>query len=49
MIRYQSTNLPLLCGVPMILRGRRYWGTLLASLLLMGLQAVLYGQGQPHF
>ncbi len=48
MIRYQSTNLPLLCGVPVVARGRRFWVVLLISLFLMCIEAVLYGQGRPH-
>jgi len=48
MIRYQSTNLPLLCGVPLLVRGRWFWRAALASLALMCVEAVLYGQGHAH-
>jgi hypothetical protein len=49
MIRYQSTNLPLLCGVPTVLRGRWFWRAVLCSLALMCLEAALYGRGQAHY
>jgi hypothetical protein len=48
MVRYQSTNLPLLCAVPLLVRGRWFWRTVLLSLSLMCVEAVLYGQGHAH-
>jgi hypothetical protein len=48
MVRYQSSNLPLLCGVPLLLRGRWFWRAVLLSLILMCVEAVLYGQGHAH-
>ena len=49
MIRYQSANLPLLCGVPAVLRGRWFWRAVLCSLALMCLEAALYGRGHAHY
>jgi len=48
MIRYQSSNLPLLCGVPLLVRGRWFWRAVLLCLALMCVEAVLYGQGHAH-
>jgi len=48
MVRYQSTNLPLLCAVPLLVRGRWFWRAALLSLALMCVEAVLYGQGHAH-
>jgi hypothetical protein len=49
MVRYQSSNLPLLCGVPLVLRGRWFWRAAALSLALMCVEALLYGQGHAHF
>jgi hypothetical protein len=49
MIRYQSANLPLLCGVPAVVRGRWFWRAVAASLALMCLEAALYGRGHAHY
>lgn len=49
LIRYQATNLPLLCGVPSLCRGRRFWQVLAGSAALMGFEAFLYGKGIGHF
>jgi len=48
MVRYQSNNLPLICGVPALLRGRWFWRTAGISLALMCVEALLYGQGHAH-
>ena len=49
MVRYQSNNLPLIVGVPAVLRGRWFWRATAASLALMCVEAVLYGQGHAHY
>ena len=49
MVRYQSTNLPLICGVPAVLRGRWFWRATAVSLALMCVEALLYGQGHAHY
>ena len=49
LIRYQATNLPLLCGVPALCRGRRFWAVLAGSAALMAFEAFLWGKGIGHF
>ncbi|HUJ28913.1 MAG TPA: mannosyltransferase family protein [Myxococcales bacterium] len=49
MIRYQAANVPLFCGAPGVLRGRRFWWTCAACLLLMALEAFLFGKGIGHY
>jgi len=48
MIRYQAANVPLLCGVPLLLRGRRFWWLALACAALMAFEAYLFGKGIGH-
>ena len=48
MVRYQSNNVPLICGVPAVLRGRWFWRATAISLALMCVEALLYGQGHAH-
>jgi hypothetical protein len=49
MIRYQSANVPLICGVPKVLQGRPFWIATGLCLALMALEAFLYGKGIGHF
>ena len=49
MIRYQSANVPLICGVPLLVNGRRFWIIAGLCLTLMALEAFLYGKGIGHF
>jgi hypothetical protein len=49
MVLYQSNNLPLICGVPAVLRGRWFWRAAAVSLALMCVEALLYGQGHAHY
>ncbi len=49
MIRYQSANVPLVCGVPAILRGRTFWIVTAAGFALMLFEAFLYGKGIGHY
>ncbi len=49
MIRYQSANVPLVCGVPGLARGRWFWRLTLACLVLMLFEAFLYGKGIGHY
>jgi hypothetical protein len=49
MIRYQSANVPLVCGVPAIVRGRRFWIVTAACFALMLFEAFLYGKGIGHY
>ena len=49
MIRYQAANVPLICGVPVLVRGRLFWGIACASCAWMCLEAFLYGKGIGHF
>lgn len=49
MIRYQSANVPLICGVPLLARGRTFWSIAFACCALMCVEAFLYGKGIGHF
>ncbi|MCA1828633.1 MAG: hypothetical protein LC689_17055 [Myxococcales bacterium] len=49
MIRYQSANVPLICGVPALVQGRRFWIATGLCLALMAFEAFLYGKGIGHF
>ena len=50
MIRYQSANVPLICGIPALIESRRRFSWLCAaSLILMAFEAFLYGKGIGHF
>ena len=49
MIRYQAANVPLLCGVPVLVRGRSFKLTTAICLLLMGFEAFLFGKGIGHY
>lgn len=49
MIRYQSANVPLICGVPLLIEGRRLRIGTAACLALMAFEAFLYGKGIGHF
>lgn len=49
MIRYQTVNVPLFCGVAEILRGRWFAWTIAASTALMAVEAFLYGRGLAHY
>jgi hypothetical protein len=48
MVRYQSNNVPLICGAAAVLRGRWFWLATALSLALMCVEALLYGQGHAH-
>lgn len=49
MIRYQAANVPLICGVPLLARGRRFWWLVLACGALMAFEAWLFGKGIGHY
>ena len=49
MIRYQSANVPLMAGVPLLVQGRRFWIVAALCLALMAFEAFLYGKGIGHF
>jgi hypothetical protein len=49
MIRYQSANVPLIAGVPLLAQGRRFWIAAALCLTLMAFEAFLYGKGIGHF
>src|SRR5262249_38135052 len=45
MIRYQAANVPLLCGVPGMARGRRFRWLVAGCVVLMAFEAFLFGKG----
>jgi len=49
MIRYQAANVPLICGVPPLARGRKFWWVVAGCAALMALEAYLFGKGIGHF
>lgn len=49
MIRYQSANVPLVAGVPLIARGRRFWLIAALCCALMCFEAFLFGKGIGHY
>jgi len=49
MIRYVAADVPLLCGVPLLVRGRRFWCVLIACAALMAFEAFLFGKGIGHY
>jgi hypothetical protein len=48
MVRYQSNNVPLICGAAAVVHGRWFWRATALSLALMCVEALLYGQGHAH-
>ena len=49
MIRYQAANVPLIAGVPLLYRGKVFWGIAATCCALMSFEAFLYGKGIGHF
>ena len=48
MIRYQSANVPLVYGVPLVVRGRKFWIAAACCFALMAFEAFLFGKGIGH-
>lgn len=49
MIRYVAADVPLICGVPPLARGRRFGWLLLSCAALMAFEAYLFGKGIGHY
>jgi len=48
MIRYQAANVPLVYGVPLVVRGRKFWIATACCFALMAFEAFLFGKGIGH-